>query len=117
MWHHADANARRNSVTITDRREFFENVVYHNVARRRFTQQSPVMPDVWIQYGLRPGTQCDLLMVADWHYTPTQLAASLNDNLARDHSNLLVYIAPTRVNLSLTEERWPDVEFRKTREH
>ncbi len=40
-----------------------------------------------------------------------------HDNLARDHSDLLVYIAPTRVNLSLTEERWPDVEFRKTREH
>ena len=40
-----------------------------------------------------------------------------HDNLARDHSGLLVYIAPTRVNLSLTEERWPDVGFRKTREH
>ncbi|MDJ0909708.1 MAG: peptide chain release factor 3 [Woeseiaceae bacterium] len=40
-----------------------------------------------------------------------------HDNLARDHSDLLVYIAPTRVNLSLTEERWPDVGFRKTREH
>jgi peptide chain release factor 3 len=40
-----------------------------------------------------------------------------NDNLALDHSNSLVYIAPTRVNLNLTEERWPDIGFRKTREH
>jgi peptide chain release factor 3 len=39
------------------------------------------------------------------------------DNLALDHSQCLVYIAPTRVNLSLTEERWPDIVFRKTREH
>jgi peptide chain release factor 3 len=39
------------------------------------------------------------------------------DNLALDHSECLVYIAPTRVNLSLTEERWPDIVFRKTREH
>ena len=38
-------------------------------------------------------------------------------NLALDHGDCLVYIAPTRVNLSLTEERWPDVGFRKTREH
>lgn len=40
-----------------------------------------------------------------------------HDNLALDHSNSLVYIAPTRVNLNLTEERWPDIAFRKTREH
>ncbi|MDH3748792.1 MAG: peptide chain release factor 3 [Gammaproteobacteria bacterium] len=39
------------------------------------------------------------------------------DNLALDHGEQLVYIAPTKVNLSLTEERWPDVMFRKTREH
>jgi peptide chain release factor 3 len=40
-----------------------------------------------------------------------------HDNLALDHGERLVYIAPTRVNLSLTEERWPEVVFRKTREH
>jgi len=40
-----------------------------------------------------------------------------HDNLALDHSDSLVYIAPSKVNLSLTEERWPDVEFRETREH
>ncbi|MDX1508649.1 MAG: peptide chain release factor 3, partial [Woeseiaceae bacterium] len=31
-----------------------------------------------------------------------------HDNLALDHGDQLVYIAPTRVNLNLTEERWPD---------
>ncbi len=40
-----------------------------------------------------------------------------HDNLALDHGESLVYSAPTRVNLSLTEERWPDVRFPKTREH
>ncbi len=40
-----------------------------------------------------------------------------HDNLALDHSGSLVYIAPTRVNLNLTEERWPEIDFRKTREH
>ena len=37
-------------------------------------------------------------------------------NLALDHGEQLVYIAPTKVNLSLTEERWPDILFRETRE-
>jgi len=37
-------------------------------------------------------------------------------NLALDGSTALTYIAPNRVNLSLTQERWPDVIFRETRE-
>jgi peptide chain release factor 3 len=40
-----------------------------------------------------------------------------HDNLALDHSNSLVYIAPSKVNLSLMQERWPDIEFRETREY
>jgi len=40
-----------------------------------------------------------------------------HDNLALDHGEQLVYIAPTKVNLNLTEERWPDIVFRETREH
>jgi peptide chain release factor 3 len=38
-------------------------------------------------------------------------------NLALDVAGNLAYIAPSRVNLQLTEERWPDVKFRATREH
>jgi peptide chain release factor 3 len=40
-----------------------------------------------------------------------------HDNLALDGSDNLTYLAPTRVNLSLTMERWPGVEFKTTREH
>lgn len=39
------------------------------------------------------------------------------DNLALDGSDNLTYLAPTRVNLNLTMERWPKIEFRTTREH
>lgn len=37
-------------------------------------------------------------------------------NLALDGAELLTYVAPNRVNLSLTQERWPDVVFRETQE-
>ncbi|MDJ0955224.1 MAG: peptide chain release factor 3 [Arenicellales bacterium] len=37
-------------------------------------------------------------------------------NLALDGSGNLTYIAPNRVNLQLAQERWPDIEFRTTRE-
>lgn len=38
------------------------------------------------------------------------------DNLAEDGGGYLVYVANSRVNLQLTEERWPDIKFSATRE-
>ena len=40
-----------------------------------------------------------------------------NDNLSVDGGNNLTYLAPTRVNLNLIQERWPDIDFKQTREH
>jgi peptide chain release factor 3 len=37
--------------------------------------------------------------------------------LSIDSGGYLTYLAPTRVNLALMEERWPEIEFRATREH
>ncbi len=39
------------------------------------------------------------------------------DNLALDIGDNLTYLAPSRVNLDLTQERWPEVRFEATREH
>src|SRR4051812_12614779 len=46
-----------------------------------------------------------------------EFRAKAHDNLAVDHSGALVYLAPSRVNLQLTMERWPDITFHETREH
>ena len=40
-----------------------------------------------------------------------------HDNLAVDGGGFLTYLAPTRANMSLAQERWPDVKFMETREH
>lgn len=40
----------------------------------------------------------------------------LDAQLSLDHADELVYLAPTRVNLQMSQERWPDVEFLATRE-
>ena len=45
------------------------------------------------------------------------LKKKLRANLAEDHTGELVFLAPTLVSLSLTEERWPGVGFHATREH
>ena len=38
-------------------------------------------------------------------------------NLATDAGGNLTYLAPNRVNLQLTQERWKEIEFHETREH
>ncbi len=72
------------------------------------------------------GVECQFepvgVSTARWVYSddPRQLARFRDrqqENLAEDVSGALAYIAPSRVNLQLTEERWPDIEFRATREH
>lgn len=47
----------------------------------------------------------------------SQFRDKVSTNLALDHAGDLVYIAPTRVNLEMTQERWPDIRFLETREH
>src|SRR5215472_19082564 len=46
-----------------------------------------------------------------------EFRARAHDHLARDHKGALVYLAPSRVNLELTIERWPGIAFHETREH
>ena len=55
--------------------------------------------------------QCDdLKMLAE--FTRKQ-----EEHLAEDAGNRLAYLAPSRVNLDLIMERWPQVAFHATREH
>lgn len=46
-----------------------------------------------------------------------EFRARNEDVLALDGGGRLAYLAPTRANLMLAEERWPDVAFAATREH
>ncbi len=46
-----------------------------------------------------------------------QFKKKCSENLAVDGGGHLTYLAPTRVNLNLTQERHPEIEFHATREH
>ena len=59
---------------------------------------------------------------ARWVYSEDEKAMSdfkskAFDNLALDGGEALIYLAPTRVNLSLAQERYPLIHFSATREH
>lgn len=50
---------------------------------KRFTQDSPIMPDVWLQYGREPGAAIDLLLEPHAQSSTAELAQAV---LAADHS-------------------------------
>ncbi|HET7673957.1 MAG TPA: peptide chain release factor 3 [Gammaproteobacteria bacterium] len=74
------------------------------------------------EYGVQAQFESVPVVTARWIDCddPRKLAEFERKNeqhLARDHGGFLVYVAPSRVNLQLAMERWPDVRFRETREH
>jgi peptide chain release factor 3 len=46
-----------------------------------------------------------------------EFRAKQADHLAIDGGGFLTYLAPSRANLVLTEQRWPEIRFAPTREH
>lgn len=74
------------------------------------------------EYGVECGFESVNVTTARWVSCTDRkrfedFQTKLRDALALDHHGELVYIAPTRVNLQLTQERWPEVRFAATREH
>ncbi len=74
------------------------------------------------EYGVECGFENVNVATARWVHCADakrleDFRTKLYDHLALDHHGELVYIAPTRVNLQLTQERWPEVRFAATREH
>ncbi len=74
------------------------------------------------EYGVQCAFETVNVVTARWIDCPNprkleEFTARAHDNLALDHAGALVYLAPSRVNLELTLERWPDIQFRATREH
>ncbi len=74
------------------------------------------------EYGVQASFDNVSVFTARWVYSSdakklAEFRTKAHENLAMDHAGALVYLAPTRVNLSLTLERWPGITFRETREH
>ena len=56
-----------------------------------------------------------------WVYSETELVLEkfknkVNSGLALDHAGELVYMSSSRVNQQMIEEKWPEIEFKNTRE-
>jgi peptide chain release factor 3 len=74
------------------------------------------------EYGVEAGFEAVNVTAARWvdcddDKKLAEFKRKAGENLALDAGQSLTYLAPTRVNLDLTMERWPDIQFHATREH
>ena len=53
---------RRTSTPQSIAREQLEDLIYRYDGLTRFTQDSPVLPDVWFEFGKNPTAKLDLLL-------------------------------------------------------
>jgi serine protease AprX len=58
-----------------------EEAIFGKTGFRRFTQDSPVLPDVWMAYGLEPTEPADLLLTPTWGAAPGKLSNVLAERL------------------------------------
>ena len=56
-------------------------------------------------------------MVSDDEKKFNEFKKKAHDQLSVDGGGHLTYLAPSRVNLQLMQERYPDIVFHNTREH
>ncbi|MEM6405281.1 MAG: peptide chain release factor 3 [Pseudomonadota bacterium] len=73
------------------------------------------------EYGVEAIVEPTAVQLARWIHCDDpvmlkQFRIKAHSHLAEDGDGQLVYLANSRVNLSLTEERWPDIRFSATRE-
>ncbi|GGP18700.1 peptide chain release factor 3 [Silvimonas iriomotensis] len=74
------------------------------------------------EYGVDAIFEPITIYTARWASCPdakrlAEFERALENNLARDAADSLAYLATSRVNLELTQERWPEIVFHETREH
>ena len=62
---------------MTNSRIWIEAVLYGSGAGRRFTQDSPVLPDVWVRYLDQPNRALDLLIEPWLETQPSRIAEAL----------------------------------------
>jgi serine protease AprX len=82
-----------------------EEVVFGKTGFRRFTQDSPILPDVWMAFGDQPESQQDLLLTPNWGSPPGKLS---NDIAVRLEANQKT---PSWTQQALRPARGADIAY------
>lgn len=64
-----------------------EEVIFGKTGFRRFTQDSSVLPDVWMAYGRKPFKQVDLLLTPVWGTPPGKISKVIDERLKAERKS------------------------------
>ena len=78
---------RRTSTPKPIEREELERLIYQHDGLQRFTQDSPVLPDVWFEFGKNPTGRIDLLLNPHFEATPGRVAQVVEERLVAEQNS------------------------------
>jgi hypothetical protein len=61
-----------------------EAIIFGKMGFRRFTQDSSILPDVWMEFGEKPHDQADLLLTPTWGSAPGSICYTIQKRLESD---------------------------------
>ncbi len=67
---------------MADTPENFEGLIFGTENDRRYTQDSPILPDVWLEYAKTPNEPVDLLLTPHRDMSAGQLANAIRNRLS-----------------------------------
>lgn len=65
-------------------RQVLEDLIFRRAPMRRYTQDCPILPDVWFEYGKDPEAPVDLLLTPHRDASPGEVAIAVQKRLSQD---------------------------------
>ena len=82
------ARTTRKPAVRSIEREEMEKLIYGKQGARRFTQDTPVLPDVWFEFAKDPTMKVDLLVTPQRDHSPGAVVQALEARLEKDRNEL-----------------------------
>ena len=99
---------RRTSAREPITREQLEDLIYRSDGLTRFTQDSPVLPDVWFEFGKNPNARIDLLLNPHYEASPGRVAQVIEQRLAVEQK------AKVGSKFKCNDQRDPDIAYNQS---
>ena len=89
-------------------REQLEELIYRYDGLTRFTQDSPVLPDVWFEFGNNPNAQIDLLLNPHFEASPGRVAQVIEERLLAERNSKVA------TKFHCEDDRGPDIAYNQS---
>ncbi|HEU4712102.1 MAG TPA: S8 family serine peptidase [Pyrinomonadaceae bacterium] len=99
---------RRTSTPQSIAREQLEDLIYHYDGLTRFTQDSPVLPDVWFEFGKNPTAKLDLLLNPHFEASSGRVAQVIEKRLKAERAS------KSAAKFPCDNERGPDIAYNQS---